>query len=314
MLAAEPKPGGVLLISKRQGITWHEDKPTSKLDVTYKTAGQTPLKLDLYYPAAPKAEDKFPLVIYLHGGGWAKRSKAIGDRGVLFLSVSALNAHGFCVASVDYRLWSKDGAVTIRDCVIDSKDALRFLAKNASQFHLDPNLVFTFGDSAGGHLAQMVLLSSPDSFPGDPTLADAQFRIVAGVSWYGPCDFEETSLFTPPGKDDVGDIFGRRIIKGTPDASARIAAYREVSPVNYLSPSSPPLLMLQGDKDTVIPVHHAHYMKERAKIVQASVEVLIVENAEHNWRESGGSLQPGHDEIITASAEFMKTHLNSKQK
>ena len=311
MLAAEPKPGGVLLISKRQGITWHEDKPTSKLDVTYKTAGQTPLKLDLYYPAAPKAEDKFPLVIYLHGGGWAAGSKTKFQRGIR-PGVSALNARGFCVASVDYRLWSKDGNVTIRDCVVDSKDALRFLAKNASRFHLDPNLVFAFDDSAGGHLAQMVLLSSPESFPGDPTLAEAKFRIVAGVSWYGPCDFEETSLFIPPGKDGVRDRFGGRIIKGTPDASARIAAYREVSPVNYLSPSSPPLLMLQGDKDTVIPVHHARYMKQRAEIVQARVEVLIVENAGHGWGEFGGSLRPGPDEIITATAEFMKTHLNSK--
>ena len=306
MLASEPKPTGVL------GITSHEDKPTSQLDVTYKTAGQTPLKLDLFYPAAPKAGDKFPLVIFLHGGGWAAGSKTIGDRGIRFLGVSALNARGFCVASVDYRLWSKDGNVTIRDCVVDSKDALRFLAKNASRFHLDPNLVFAFGDSAGGHLAQMVLLSSPESFPGDPTLAEAKFRIVAGVSWYGPCDFEETSLFIPPGKDGVRDRFGGLIIKGTPDASARIAAYREVSPVNYLSPSSPPLLMLQGEEDTTIPVHHARYMKQRAEIVQARVEVLIVENAGHGWGEFGGSLRPGPDEIITATAEFMKTHLNSK--
>ena len=112
MLAKKLKPTGVLLVDKPQGITLHEDKPTSKLDATYKTAGQIPLNLDLYYQGAPKTGDKFPLVVFLHGGGWAAGSKTIGDREICFLSVSILNACGFCVALVDYHLCAKDGAVT----------------------------------------------------------------------------------------------------------------------------------------------------------------------------------------------------------
>ena len=48
--------------------------------------------------------------------------------------------------------------------------------------------VYVMGDSAGGHIAQMLLLSSPESLPGDPTLAEATYRMVAGVAWYDPCD------------------------------------------------------------------------------------------------------------------------------
>jgi len=285
----------------------------TKLDVTYKTTAQGPLKLDLHYPAAPKAGDKFPLVLFMHGGGWAAGNKTIGDRGVRFLGVKALNAQGFCVASVDYRLCTKDGIITIRDCITDSKDALRFLAKNAEQFSLDANRVFTWGDSAGGHLAQMVLLS-PESFPGDPVLADAKYRLIAGVSWYGPCDFEKTELFNGPGQTGVRDRFGPRIIKSDADAKAKLAAYREVSPVNYLKADSPPLLMVQGDKDTTIPVHHARYMKERAEAVKAPVEILIVENSAHNWKEAGGALRPSLDEIVAKSAAFLKEHLERAAK
>lgn len=281
-----------------------------KLDVTYKTTAQGPLKLDLHYPAAPKAGDKYPFVLFMHGGGWAAGNKTIGERGVRFLGVQALNARGFCVATVDYRLCTKDGAITVRDCVTDSKDALRFLAKNAEEFSLDANRVFTWGDSAGGHLAQMVLLSPPESFPGVPALADAKYRLIAGVSWYGPCDFEKTELFNGPGQTGATDRFGPRIIKPDADEKAKLAAYREVSPVNYLRADSPPLLMMQGDQDPTIPVHHARYMKERADAVKAPVEVFIVENSAHNWKEAGGTLQPSLDDIMTKTAAFMKQHLD----
>ncbi len=287
-----------------------EKAATTKLDVTYKTTIQGALQLDLHYPAAPKPGDKFPLVLFTHGGGWAAGNKTIGDRGVRFLGVSALNAQGFCVASVDYRLCTKDGTITIRDCVTDAKDALRFLAKNAAQFSVDGDRVFTLGDSAGGHLAQMLLLSPPESFPGDFALADAKYRLIAGVSWYGPCDFENTELFNPPGETGVRDRFGPRIIKLDTDAQSKLAAYREVSPVTYLKPSTPPLLMMQGDKDSTIPVHHARYMKERADAAKAPVEIFIVENSAHNWKETGGSLRPPLDDIIAKTVEFMKQYLD----
>lgn len=280
-----------------------------KLDVTYKITGQGPLRLDLYYPAPPQPATRYPLVLFTHGGGWAAGDKTIGDRGVRFRGVSALNAQGFCVASVDYRLCTKEGTITIRDCVTDSKDALRFLAKNAAQFSLDGNRVFTFGDSAGGHLAQMLLLSPPASFPGDPALADATYRLIAGVSWYGPCDFEKTELFNPDGRAGFRDRFGARILPPGADAKDKLAAYREVSPVNYLRPGGPPLLMIQGDKDTTIPVHHARCMKERADAVRAPVEILVVQNAGHNWREAGGPLRPPLDEIVAQTAAFMQRHL-----
>lgn len=283
---------------------------TTKFDVIYKTVDGKPLRLDLHYPAAPKAGDKFPLVLFTHGGGWAAGNKTIGDRGVRFLGVSALNARGFCVASVDYRLYGKDGKTTIRDCVTDAKDALRFLAKNAAQFSVDADRVFTWGDSAGGHLAQMLLLSPPDSFPGEPALAGAKYRLIAGVSWYGPCDFEKTELFNGPGQTGVRDRFGGRILKPGADEKTKLASYREVSPVNYLRPDSPPLLMMQGGLDTTIPVHHAYYMKERAASVKAPVDIFIVENSGHNWREVGGRLKPTLDEIFARTASFMMEHLD----
>lgn len=286
------------------------------LNIPYKSTSQGTLRLDLYYPQDQVEGRKFPLVVFAHGGGWTTGDKNLGTRGIRYRGVSALVAQGFCVASVDYRLWTKDGEIMIRDCVTDSKDALRFLTKNANLYHLDAENVFTFGDSAGGQIAQMLLLSPPESFPGVHELRDAKYRMVAGVSWYGPCDFEKTELFNPDGREEFRDRFGPRIVKSSILKSSsndplKLDAFREVSPINYLRAEGPSLLMIQGDKDTTIPVHHAYYMKERADVLHAPVEIMIIANCGHNFREEGGQLRPSLETILEKTASFLKEQLNA---
>ena len=290
-----------------------EQDRLTRPDITYKTTDQGPLKLDLYYPHA-KPAGQYPLVIYTHGGGWAAGSKKAAKHGNKGKAVSRLIQSGFCVAAVQYRLCNKDTGTTIKHCVIDSKDALRFLAKNAASYHLDPHHIFTFGDSAGGHLAQMLLLSAPDSLPGDPALADATYTIRAGVSWYGPCDFEKTALFNPDGRPNFRDRFAARVLPLDYEPTNKIALYREVSPINYLTKDSPPLLMIQGNGDTTIPVHHAHYMAQKAKTIGAPVEIMIIENAGHNWRMADGQtpIKPTKEEIIQHTADFLASHCLNK--
>ena len=70
-----------------------------------------------------------------------------------------------------YRLAKKGSNVAMRDCVIDCKDAIRYLAKNSESLGIDPMRICVMGDSAGGHIAQMLLLASPEQLPGDPALA-----------------------------------------------------------------------------------------------------------------------------------------------
>ena len=258
---AERAPGATTL--RAEAPKYLETGGQRKLNVLYKKVSGRDLHLDLYYPTENRA-DKCPVVIFTHGGGWAAGSRykaATGNFESVFLQ---LVKEGFAVAPVTYRLAKKDSNVTMRDCVIDCKDAIRFLAKNSKALEIDPMRVYVMGDSAGGHIAQMLLLSSPESLPGDPALAEVTYRMVAGVSWYGPCDFEKTDLFNHDDRPDFRDRFGPRILGSDSGPQEKLTRYREMSPINYLTPTSPPLLMIQGDKDTTIPVKHAYYMQEKA--------------------------------------------------
>lgn len=280
-----------------------ETSGQQKRDVVYKQIGRKKLAFDLYYPTNADSERR-PVIVYTHGGGWAAGSKQGAANGSFAASFKKLLELGFCVASVDYRLYSKSGTVRMRDCVVDCKDAVRYLAKNCKSLGVDPDQFYSFGDSAGGHLAQMLLLSSPESFPGDPSLQGQTFNMVAGVSWYGPCDFEDADLFNHDDRANFRDRFGPRILPADSKPEDKLRLYREMSPVNYLKQHSPPLLMIQGDKDTTIPVKHAYRILEEAKSIDADVEVLIVKNAGHNWRKVGADIHPSRDEIVDRTVAF----------
>jgi acetyl esterase/lipase len=279
-----------------------------KLEVPYKRVGGRDLHMDLYYPTAKRA-DKCPVIVFTHGGGWAAGSRTKAASGSFGSVFRQLTQEGFAVAPVSYRLAKKESNVAMRDCVIDCKDAIRYLAKHSDALGIDPTRFYVMGDSAGGHIAQMLLLASPETLPGEPSLANVSYRMVAGLSWYGPCDFENMDLFNHDDRPDFSDRFEARIMGSDSGPQDKRARYREMSPINYLRSNSPPLLMIQGDKDTTIPVKHAYAMQAKAKTLAAPVETLIIKNAGHNWRKVDADIEPSREAIIERTVKFFVDHL-----
>ncbi len=287
----------------------HLDSPGKKvLNVLYKQTPQGGVFFDFYFPDNNNSTEK-PVVLFTHGGGWAAGSKAKAGIGSFSAVHKALLKKGFCVLSVGYRKVRKDGSTAMRDCVIDSLDALRYISAYKNELGIDPNKIYTFGDSAGGHLAQMALLASPESFKGDTELYKYSYKTVAGVSWYGPCDFQEIQLFNHDDRENFNDRFGSRIMYADTKPSEKEELYREMSPIHYLKSNSPPLLMIQGDKDTTIPVKHAYKMQEVLKSIQAPVEILIVKNSGHNWRSVNQPIEPTREVIVEKTIQFFLKHL-----
>jgi predicted esterase len=62
--------------------------------------------------------------------------------------------------------------------------------------------------------------------------------------------------------------------------------------------------MIQGNKDTTIPVKLAHYMKQKADTIGAPVKVVVVKNAGHNWRRVDADIDPSRNEIIDRTVQF----------
>ena len=107
------------------------------------------------------------------------------------------------------------------------------------------NNVVVFGQSAGGHIAQLLTWSGADTFKGDSALKSYSVKPVAGISWFGPSDFRKSDLFIPSEgikQNYSPDHWANRITKSShiyeDTDKETIELLKEVSPVAYLNAAS----------------------------------------------------------------------------
>jgi acetyl esterase len=107
---------------------------------------EAPLRARLYAPEEAGEEAAGPLVVYYHGGGWARGDLDTHDQPCRLIAKSS----GARVLSVDYRLAPEH---PFPAAVEDALAAFRDVLARANEFGADAARVAVAGDSAGGHLA-----------------------------------------------------------------------------------------------------------------------------------------------------------------
>jgi acetyl esterase/lipase len=241
-------------------------------DLAYVTDGHARQKLDLYVPE--KANGPLPVIVWIHGGGWAAGSKD---------GCPPLNAdytrHGYAVASIGYRL-SSDAIfpAQIEDC----KAAIRWLRAHAKDYNLDPDHIAVWGSSAGGHL--VALLGTSDhvkDFDVGENL-DQSSRVQAVCDYYGPTDLlqmDEHALPTAFLKHDAANSPEAMLIGG-PIQEHKEAA-NKANPISYVTKDAPPFLIVHGDKDPLVPHHQSELLYEALKSAGTQVRFHTLEGAGH---------------------------------
>lgn len=266
--------------------------------------------LDIYMPAK-ESSTPAPMMIYYHGGGWANGAKeniVVPAHWDYPSIIQKLTGQGIAVVSVDYRLCKFDLTNTVmRDCVVDCKDAFRFMVKNAAEYGLDPERVVIVGGSAGGHLSQMVTLTPPESFPGDPELLPYSVQPLGGISNFGPSDLMNHQSFDLPSEKAYHHRWRNRLfIEGT--APEKIAnTEEEISPINYLQADSPPMLFIHGNRDRTISYKQMEVMQKRADELNADMQFVTVNHSGHGWKPEPKDQQivPSVEEIVSMQADFV---------
>ncbi|XP_071875787.1 carboxylic ester hydrolase [Bombus fervidus] len=122
------------------------------------------LYLNVYTPKVPTAEDKlkggYPVMIWLHGGGWV-----CGAGHSDYYHPKFLLDHDVILVTVNYRL-GPIGFLSTEDLVCpgnnglkDQAMSIRWVHENIAAFGGDPNRVTIFGESAGGASAHYHMMS-----------------------------------------------------------------------------------------------------------------------------------------------------------
>ncbi|MDR1263089.1 MAG: carboxylesterase family protein [Oscillospiraceae bacterium] len=122
------------------------------------------LYLNIWTPAA-SAEERLPVAVYIHGGGYVEGSgcdaefdgEALCKQGLVMITINyRLNAFGFLA----HPWLTAEAGRSGNYGILDQIAALEWIRDNIASFGGDPNYVTIFGQSAGA-LSVQTIISSP---------------------------------------------------------------------------------------------------------------------------------------------------------
>jgi acetyl esterase/lipase len=261
-------------------------EPKFESGIDYSSPDNQHLQLDLAQPA--EGTGPFPAIVCIHGGGFRAGKREGWDA-----ACKQLAARGYVAATITYRLAPKyQFPAAIEDC----KAAVRWIRANAAKYHVDPNRIGVTGDSAGGHLTQfLAVTNNVHDFDGDqnPGLSSA---VQCAAAFYGPCDFTKSYGKSVDAAEVLPLFLGGNLEQ----------QYRKhiiASPLYWVTPDAPPMLLLHGTEDKYVNYEQAILMRDRLKAAQVDVELLTLEGAGHGFK--------GEDQKRAYSAmfDFFDKHL-----
>lgn len=263
-----------------------QPKIKTEYDVVYGKVGERELKLDLAMPSGDaKAR---PLVICLHGGGWR-----LGNKKELRNWLEGLAESGYVAASVGYRL-APDHVfpAQIEDC----KTAVRFLRANSEKYGINKERVAAMGWSAGGHLACLLGLTTPDDGFEGTLHAKESSKVQAVIDYFGPTDLSGYAKDAAAQRGMLGPFIGAKF-------DEKPEAHVKASPIKYVRAGAPPFLVLHGTKDWIVPIEQSRSLVTKLKEVKAPVELIEVDGEGHGWNG-----KPSAD-TTRATFRFLREHL-----
>jgi acetyl esterase/lipase len=265
-------------------------------NVQYGDGTNTANLLDIYLPE--KVDKPVPVVVWVHGGGWANGDKSPSKQ---FLQ---LLPHGFAVASINYRL---SGEAPFPAQIDDCKGAIRYLRAHAKEFQIDPDRIGVWGVSAGGHLVAL-LGTSGDVKELEGKVGgnlNVSSRVQAVSDYAGPTDLSKVfaqGADMPAFMNNVvlrgyyENLLGGGPVETHPDL------IRLANPITYVTADDPPFQIFHGDKDVMVPIGQAQLLADALKVKGVECDYTILPGMGHGF---------GQKQYL-ATIAFFETHLKTK--
>lgn len=257
-------------------------------DVAYAPAdppGNLGHLLDLYLPKQ-RGDVRHPLVIFSHGSAWMAENGREGAEGV----AANLNPRGYAVAGVAVR---SSTAAKFPGQVYDIKAAIRWLRAHAKKYHLDPHRFAIIGESSGGWVTAMAALTGGvRELEGNIGVKGVSSRVQAALPFYPPTDFLQMDahmldcpffnnlLGIQKCHNDPLSPESRLLgcaIQTCPKAAAR------ANPITYISRDDPPLMLVHGTADLLVPHHQSELLYNALKAHHNRARFYSVPGAPHGW-------------------------------
>lgn len=211
-------------------------------------------------------------LFFIHGGGWSG-----GSRTIFHKIINGFNKSGFICASTDYRL----AEVNIWDQISDvrhSYDTFSFFLEKKKR----PLKIFTIGSSAGAHLAALLSFAVPGECGESLEYKEYKYR---SKKWHSPIGaaLQSTPVYFSQWEDIFPVIWkSMQNIVGVPYEN-NPELYKKVSPINYISKKTCPVLFLEAENEETFPTEYNIQFIEKMKALGNHAEYKIYTKAEHGF-------------------------------
>lgn len=212
---------------------------------------------------------KYPLVIHIQGSGWYAQD--MNDHIFDFMPIVK---QGYAYAIVQYL---SSPQYHFPQQIYDVKKAIRFIQNNYQNYPIDINHIILSGDSSGGHIALLTLLTY------DSHVFDYKFnsllKLDGMIDLYGITNFltinEWWSKYDFYEENNIVDLMGKEFMDEE--------HLKQASPIYYLKENLnlPPILILHGNKDHVVPFTQSVELYNKLKEYKYNVTIGRVNDADH---------------------------------
>lgn len=263
----------------------------SKTEIIYGRKDGMALTMTMLKPAE-KANGK--AIISVLSGNWVSSDRmreGFPERTQMYID------KGYTVFGV---MVSCQPRYAIPDEIADLKRAVRFIRYNAKEYGIDPDKIGITGSSSGGHLSLMIATADETVTAKSTDPVDkVSSRVQAAAVFYPPTDFinfggpntTETINQAALVLTGVAAAFDFKRWNDTTrtyviitDTKQRLAIAKEVSPINAVTLDDPPVLIIHGDKDILVPKQQSESIMEKFKSAKVPSKLIIKEGGSHGWR------------------------------
>jgi acetyl esterase/lipase len=273
--------------------------PRIDTNVVYGMYSGLALLLDVYHPAKPNGFG----VVFISGSGWQAElgygAAPLKSQQIPLWGPPLLEA-GYTVFAINHRAAPR---FHYPAAIEDVQRAIRFVRHHAAQYGIHAAHLGGVGGSSGGHLLGLAAMRAT---PGEAAAADPVERESAAL---------QAVVLRAPLLDlrNVGTTEGNAYItsfmEAPPSNASAAAVYAAASPITHVSPSAPPVLLLHGDADVLVPISQSELMEQVLRAAGVPVRLVRIPGGVHGADFGAAQRRPDWPDYYAATVAWLDQHL-----
>jgi len=227
------------------------------------------LLMDVYYPENPNGL----AIIHVAGSSWSRRLSL--DAGMLN-HMRHVKLEGEVFVEAGYTLFSVNHRAVPRfiypAAVEDVQRAVRFIRYHADKYGINPDRIGAVGGSSGGHLVCMLgVLDGNEILMDDTPINRMSAKVQCVIARAAPTNFMV---------GDIGESF-LGVRQNDKPSTIEYKRAQDASPIFHVSADDPPILLVHGDNDEIVPFILSEDMYNKLLEMNVPAKLLTVEGGAH---------------------------------